>query len=246
MKKSKYLILGPLFFLYKLWIGLVFWITLLLLYPLFCIFLGSPKGYGKAFQLKRIWSKMLCALFFCPMRKTWRGKLPPAPYVIVSNHCSYLDTVFMYRLFSDYFVFMGKGELLHWPLFSKFFRTTDIAVDRKSMRGSFSAWQKAADAIDRGHCVAIYPEGTIPENTPTMLPFKNGAFKLAAEKKIPVVCVTWKNNFKIMDEPTRFFEFSLPQVIDVVIHESISGDDPTVLRDAARQLIQSELTNAIK
>jgi 1-acyl-sn-glycerol-3-phosphate acyltransferase len=147
----------------------------------------------------------------------------------------------MYRLFSDYFVFMGKGELLHWPLFSKFFRTTDIAVDRKSMRGSFGAWQKAAEAIDRGHCVAIYPEGTIPENTPTMLPFKNGAFKLAAEKKVPVVCVTWKNNFRIMNEPTRFFEFSMPQVIDVVIHAPISGADSAQLRAQAHQLIQSEL-----
>lgn len=180
------------------------------------------------------------------MRKTWRGQLPPAPYVIVSNHCSYLDTVFMYRLFSDYFVFMGKGELLHWPLFKTFFRTTDIAVDRQSARGSFNAWHKAAAAIDRGQCVAIYPEGTIPEDTPKLMPFKNGAFKLAAEKHVPVVCVTWKNNHRIMNEPSRFFEFSLPQIIDVVIHAPIVGTDAAQLNKKARTLIQSELEHADK
>lgn len=241
MKRIADKVLGPVYFAYKLWVGAAFWLTLLILYPLFLIFLRKPSGYPMAFRLKRFWSALLCTLFLCPVRRRMLSALPPAPFVVVSNHCSYLDTVFMYRVIRPYFVFMGKGELLRWPLFGKFFRTTDIAVERQSLRGSFGAWQRAAEAIDRGHCVAIYPEGTIPEDAPNMLPFKNGAFKLAAEKGVPVVCVTWRNNFRILKEPTRFFEFSLPQIIDVVVHPPLVGDDADALRQQARELIEKTL-----
>lgn len=78
------------------------------------------------------------------------------------------------------------------------------------------------------------------------MPFKNGAFKLAAEKRVPVVCVTWKNNYRIMNEPSRFFEFSLPQIIDVVIHAPMAGTDAAQLSSEARALIQSELEYADK
>jgi 1-acyl-sn-glycerol-3-phosphate acyltransferase len=242
MKKVIDFLLAPVYFLYKLWVGAVFWLTLALFYPLFAWYLRSSKGYAMAFKLKCAWSWLLCCLFFCPIRRTIKSPLPQGPFVIVSNHCSYLDTVFMYRVIQPYFVFLGKGELLRWPLFKKFFRTTDIAVDRQSIRGSFGAWKRAAEAIDAGHCVAIYPEGTIPDDTPHMLPFKNGAFKLAVEKKVPVVCITWRNNYKIMNEPTRFFDFSLPQIIDVVVHAPIQGDDAAVLRDEARTIILSDLS----
>jgi 1-acyl-sn-glycerol-3-phosphate acyltransferase len=244
MKKIFQIILGPVYFIYKLWVGAVFWITLLIFYPVFLVFLRRPSGYPSAFRLKRIWSAVLCTLFFCPVRRTMRSDLPPAPFVIVSNHCSYLDTVFMYRIIAPYFVFMGKGELLNWPLFGKFFKTTDIAVDRQSLRGSFGAWQQAAQAIDRGHCVAIYPEGTIPDDTPKMLPFKNGAFRLAAEKGVPIVCITWRNNYRILKEPSRYFEFSLPQIIDVVVHPPLTGSDPETLRDQARDMIEKSLHHA--
>ena len=241
MKKAIDIVLSPVYFVYKLWVGAMFWLTLVLLYPLFALFLRHPSGYAAAFRLKRFWSWLLCTLFFCPIRRTFKAELPPAPFVVVSNHCSYLDTVFMYRVIAPYFVFMGKGELLKWPLFGRFFRTTDIAVERQSLRGSFGAWQRAAEAIDRGHCVAIYPEGTIPDNTPHMLPFKNGAFKLAAEKAVPVVCIAWRNNHKILKEPTRIWEYALPQMIDVVVHEPLLGTDPVALRDRARALIQDTL-----
>ena len=244
-------LLGPFYLLYKLWIGLVFWLTLLALYPLFRIFLSSRRFYPKAFRLKRFWSLLLGVLLGCPVRRAFRGKLPKPPYIIVSNHSSYLDTFFMYRVFSDYFVFLGKGELLKWPLFRRFFRTTDIAVHRDNSRKSYQAMTLAADALKRGECVAIYAEGTIPHSSPRMKPFKNGAFRLAAEVGVPIVPVTWQSNYRIMRDPEKPFEYSAPNAVRVVIHEPVwaagqSEEDVVHLRNEVFRVIDSALPEAFR
>lgn len=236
--------LAPLFLLYKLWIGLVFWLTLLLLYPAFYILLRDKRYYARAFRLKKIWSRLLMFLLLCPMRTERKGKLPKPPYIICSNHSSYLDTVFMYSLFSDYFLFVGKGELLKWPLFRTFFKTMDIPIHREHSRKAFTALQKAYDALDRGECVAIYPEGTIPESSPRMKSFRNGAFRMAVDKQVPIVPVTWLTNYKIMKDPAKIFGFSLPQFVKVVVHDAVvpaskNDSEEKMMREKVFTVIQS-------
>ncbi|MBL7943896.1 MAG: 1-acyl-sn-glycerol-3-phosphate acyltransferase [Flavobacteriales bacterium] len=241
----KYL-LAPIFVLYKLWIGLVFWTTLLLLYPLFFVLLSKTTWYPIAFRLKRFWALILSALLFCPIKKKILAPLPEGAFIICSNHTSYLDTVFMYRAIDRYFLFVGKGELLKWPLFRTFFKTMDIPVYRQHNRKAFSALQKAYEAIRRGECVAIYPEGTIPAHTPRMKAFKNGAFRMAADLKVPIVPVTWTANHLIMKDPARIFEPSLPHISGVVIHapcypKGDSDADLIALRTEVFERIQSAL-----
>lgn len=223
---------APLYFVYKLWIGVVFWCSLLFLYPFFWILLQRKQWFSAAFHLKRGWSKLFQFLLFCPVHAVYSEKLPKPPYIIVSNHSSYLDTVFMYSVFTDYFLFIGKGELLKWPLFSLFFRKQDIPVHREKGREAYKSLQKAYDAIDQGACVAIYPEGTIPDHAPRMRPFKNGAFKMAIDKQVPIVPVTWIQNHRIMKDPAKIWEYSLPAQVLVHVHAPIlpsgAGDQDVV------------------
>ena len=217
-------LLGIIYFIYKLWIGFIFWTTLLLMYPFFWVLLMRKQWYPAAFTLKRLWSMAFKVLLFCPVKAKFMSKLPPPPYIIVSNHSSYLDTVFMYSIFPDYFLFIGKGELLKWPLFRLFFRKMDIPVTRDNSKMAYNALQKAYDAIDEGACIAIYPEGTIPHSAPRMKVFKKGAFRMAIDKKVPIVPMTWVNNYKVLKDPAKLFEFSLPRRIDVVVHNAIQTD----------------------
>ncbi|MDZ4822341.1 MAG: lysophospholipid acyltransferase family protein [Flavobacteriales bacterium] len=241
----KYL-LAPVFLLYKLWIGIVFWFTLVLLYPVFYILLSKEKWYPIAFEMKKFWSILISFLIFCPIRAKYKADLPKRPYIICSNHSSYLDTVFMYSIFSDYFLFVGKGELLKWPLFRMFFKTMNIPVHRNNSRKAFNALQKAYEAIERKECVAIYPEGTIPNSAPKMKLFKNGAFRMAVDKQVPVVPVTWLTNYLIMKDPGKIFSYSLPKVVRVIVHAPIhptgTGDeDVSKLRNAVFAAIDSAL-----
>lgn len=94
--------------------------------------------------------------------------------------------------------------------------------------------------------VAIYPEGTIPDDAPKLLPFKNGAFKVAIEQQKPIVPVTWHSNYKVLLDPAKFFQYSLPHKIKVTVHapiatEGLTAADLLPLRSHAFETIQREL-----
>ncbi|MBX7051228.1 MAG: 1-acyl-sn-glycerol-3-phosphate acyltransferase [Flavobacteriales bacterium] len=242
----KDILLAPVYFIYKLWIGLVFWTSLMLLYIPFRILLSKTVWYEKAFQLKRIWSGFIQKAIFCPVRSELCSPLPIGPFIIASNHSSHLDTVFLYRVMPRYFAFVGKGELLKWPLFRLFFRTSDIPVDRENSVRAYQSLQKAYAILDEGRCIAIYPEGTIPASSPKMKAFKKGAFRMAVEKNIPIVPITWQTNYKIMNDPEKLFSPSLPHAVRVVIHAPIfpkgsEEQDLVALRDEVFRVIDSAL-----
>jgi len=166
---AKWLFL-PLRWVYKLWFALVFFGSLVLLYIPFRILLYTPRRYERAFRLKRAWAWFLQWSCGVPVRVEQRAPLPGAPYVICCNHSSYLDIIQMYNVIPSYFLFMGKYELLKWPLFNIFFKGMNIAVNRGSHIEAAKAFRKAAQAIDRGTSIALFPEGTIPAYTPRMKP----------------------------------------------------------------------------
>lgn len=222
------ILLAPIYFIYKLWVGFVFWFTLFLLYPIFWVLLSKEKWFPAAFRWKRRWSFLIRLLIFSPLKIDWRGELPKGPYVLASNHSSYLDTVFFYGVIREYFLFVGKGELLNWPLFGLFFKKMDIPVQRQNLRLAYNALIKAYEAIDAGHNIAIYPEGTVPLDSPKMGNYKNGAFKMAIEKQVPIVPITWQSNFLILRDPALVWEPSLPRVSRVVVHKAISTDGLTL------------------
>jgi 1-acyl-sn-glycerol-3-phosphate acyltransferase len=206
----------------------------------------KKKDFEKAFALKRIWSKAFQVLLFCPVQVKRKSPLPKAPYIICSNHSSYLDIVLFYSVFPDYFLFIGKGELLKWPLFRLFFKQMDIPVDRDNFVNAYEAFNKAGEALDRGHSVAIFPEGTIPWSAPRMKSFKNGAFKLALEKNVPIVPVTWVNNYRRFGEPTDLWSGGHPGIAKVVVHEAIypkdfSPEESLPLRRKVFRVIDSAL-----
>ena len=103
-------------FLYKLWYGIAFYLVLLVTYPLFRGLLRTPEGYPAAFRWMRRFAKVLQWITFTPLRTKWVGVLPRPPYVICCNHGSYIDIPHLYVLLPEYFVLMGKYELLKWPL----------------------------------------------------------------------------------------------------------------------------------
>lgn len=237
---------APFNFLFKLWIGFVFWTTLALLYPIFAFNLAKPERYPRAFRWKRRWSALLSALILCPVRAEKRGEIPEGPVLFVSNHSSYSDTFFFYSAIDRYFLFIGKGELLKWPLFSLFFRTMDIPISRKDFRQAKGALSKAADALERGESVAIYPEGTIARDNPRLTRFKNGAFKLAIDTQVPIVPMTWTTNWKILKDPEDFFSVSRPAISRVVIHPAIDTrgmgpEDLVALREQVWRAVDSGL-----
>lgn len=239
---------APLRFAYKLWFGGVFFGSLVVLYVPFKVML-KRKRLKSAFRLKRAWGRFLSIAGGFPQRAVWKGVLPKPPYIICCNHSSYIDIPQVYNLMPDYFLMMGKYELLRWPLFRIFFKGMDIAVNRGSHMEAARALRHAADAIDQGSCIALFPEGTIPDCVPRMKHLKNGAIKLAIEKQVPIVPVTFLNHWKIFGEPTDLLSRGRPSIARAIVHPAIptggmTEADLVGLRLKVHEVLEAPLINA--
>ena len=193
------------------------------------------------------WAWWLLAVPGIWMQVEQRGKLPEKPFIICPNHSSYVDIITMYRTFKDYFIFMGKMELNNWPLFHIFFsKGMNISVNRSSITGAHEAYERAKDELDLSHNIVIFPEGTIPATTPKLKAFKNGAFKLALEKGVPIVPVTFLTNYRRLQAGPALKNLGGPGPCKVIIHppiypENYAASDVSALRNDTFAVIEKPI-----
>ena len=125
-----------------------------------------------------------------------RGDHIPAsgPAIIVANHLSETETLAMARLVTGHHRFphfLAKAEVFGWPVVGRIMRAArQIPVLRGTARAAESL-AAASRALDRGHVVCLYPEGTRtrePDLRPG--PGRTGAARLALSRPdVPVVPV---------------------------------------------------------
>lgn len=237
-------ILGGLWVIY---FALILSTTLILLYPFYALFLSQRRTYKYAFGLLKAHTLFVLTLngvFVSVKDKHYLKNIGPC--VITPNHTSYLDILILYRVMPHYFIFMGKHTLKTIPVFNIFFKDMNVAVDRKSGMSGKQALERCGLELDKGNSVTLFPEGTIPEDVPNMLPFKVGAFKLAIEKQLPIVPITFLSNYKRMQLGSLFKAKAGPGLAKVVAHEPIqtrgmSSEDLVPLQDKVYHLINQEL-----
>lgn len=220
-------ILGTLGLLYKLYIALVFVLTLLLFYPFIVVTLLSKKTKHWSFALHVAWSYLVRMLAFVWIHRVNKLNLPQAPYLIVSNHSSYFDIFFLPSILPQHrFLFLGKSELLSYPLIKTLFKYLHIPVYRKNGVKAGRSFIQSKQAIKDGWSLVIFPEGGIPdEGLPTMMPFKEGAFKLAIQCKIPLVPLTFLNHYHMFTDPGKIFGSAHPGISKVYVHQPITPAD---------------------
>lgn len=148
------------------------------------------------------------------------------PYVIIANHTSYLDIFILYSaLPQQKFIFMGKSEILNYPLVKTFFKKLNIPVDRSSTIRSAKAFIQAKKALKKGWGIVIFPEGGIPDSAPQMAPFKDGAFQLAKSASCSILPITFINHFKLFSDPEEFYSPAMPGIVKIHFHDMINKDE---------------------
>jgi 1-acyl-sn-glycerol-3-phosphate acyltransferase len=243
-------VLGFFGLMWKLYVAIIFCFFAITMYPLFLIVLCRSSWKKYSFKLFIFWSWMMRIFCFYPVRKIGNSKLPDGPYVIIANHASYLDIFLMYSILPKHpFLFLGKAEILSYPIIGTYFRNLNIPVFRKAKNKAGKALIMAENAVKEGWSIAIFPEGGIPsENCPKMIPFKTGAFKLAKSLEIPIVCMTFTNNYFLFSDPTEILGPARPGISEVHIHpiidkEKVSALSMNELSDFAFNLIHEPLVN---
>jgi 1-acyl-sn-glycerol-3-phosphate acyltransferase len=127
-------------------------------------------------------------------KRDWHGasNIPPDEgCVVVSNHISHFDPLTFAHFIYDAGRlprFLAKAAVLDQPVIGRVIRATgQIPVYRLTIDAS-KAYSAAVEAIDRGQCVIVYPEGTITRD-PDMWPMtgKTGAARIALATGCPVI-----------------------------------------------------------
>jgi len=217
MKLLRY-ILSPV---WKIWFVLWFALPFIVMFPFFYVALRA-KQFDFVFKLKRLWARIVCfGSFLYPIVAYQNKKYKlPRPCVIVSNHTSYLDIIFTPFYVDHVAVWIGKHELLKIPLFKYFFMYLDIPVNRKKNTDAHKAYTESGKKIDENMSVVIYPEGTISKSGKLKI-FKNGAFKLAIEKQVPIIPVVNINNWHFLQNGGFFKSNGRPGIPNIFVGDPI-------------------------
>jgi 1-acyl-sn-glycerol-3-phosphate acyltransferase len=108
--------------------------------------------------------------------------------VVVSNHESNADP-FIISLLPWEMKWLGKASLFKIPAVGwSMWLAGDIPVHRGNQDSAKGAMAQCARWLDKGVPVMIFPEGT-RSKTEELLPFKDGAFRLAIEKEADLLPV---------------------------------------------------------
>ena len=238
------------YFLRRIWCYWFFlsgFLFFLPLYPVFLILLSREEWFHFAWRLKKVWAHWIFLTTGIWYRIRREGKIDPKQaYIITPNHGSYLDILTTNIAFPNYFHFMGKAELKKIPMFGIFFRKMNISVNRSSVKDSHKAYKRARKDLRKGISLTIFPEGTIPANSPSLGPFKSGAFRLAIEMQVPIVPITFLDNWRLFPDNSSERLTLRPGISRIVIHEPIptaglTEKDASELRNKVMQVIQKTL-----
>ncbi|MEU3555032.1 lysophospholipid acyltransferase family protein [Streptomyces fragilis] len=136
------------------------------------------------------------------LKRDWRGmeNIPAeGGFITVVNHISHVDPlVYAHYQYNTGRLprFLAKSGLFKKGFVGTMMRGTgQIPVYREST-DALSAFRAAIDAVNRGECVAFYPEGTLTRD-PDVWPMtgKTGAARVALSTKCPVIPVAqWGAN----------------------------------------------------
>lgn len=127
---------------------------------------------------------------------------PNETYVFVSNHRSYLDTATLFAYTGRRLGLLAKKELLNVPIMGYGMGFVNImAIDRSNRERALKTVKAATDRIRSGRSFGVFAEGTRAKPG-EFLPFKKGAFYMAAQAGVSIVPVAMKNTDHLMGKGT--------------------------------------------
>lgn len=178
--------------LVSIWVWLVFGVATLVMLPVMLVlFLATARKDPGRYLVGRAFRQIGVLTF--KINPLWTVRVsgvkienPRHPYVAVSNHESFADILLLCNLPWE-MKWMSKVEILRIPYLGWMMRLAgDIPVDRGSRESAGKAMEMCRQALKNRVPVMIFPEGT-RSTTDDLLPFKDGAFRLAIKTGVPIL-----------------------------------------------------------
>lgn len=235
-----------------LWLGLrsgLFYLGYalsLVVYASLCTLLGWLLPLRTRYHVFVIWNRF--AIWWlglsCGVRYRVSGEehLPPAPFVMMSNHQSPWETIFLYLRYTPLCAIL-KIELLRIPFFGwALHLLRPIAIDRSKRREARSTLlgQGLQRLQEERISVLVFPESTRMAHGERKN-FSNGAADLAISAGVPVVPVY--HNAGLYWPARRFLKY--PGTIELVVLPAIdtTGREARELTQQVQQLIHAGMSS---
>jgi 1-acyl-sn-glycerol-3-phosphate acyltransferase len=172
----------------------------------------------------------------------YKVKDPRRPYVVVSNHESFVDMLLISHLPWE-MKWLSKEDFFGYPFVGWLMRMAgDIKLVRGNRESILSAMRGCKDRLDKKVSVMLFPEGTRTRDG-SLGEFKDGAFRLAIDNGCPILPLVvngtrtalqsgdWRMN--VTDAEVR--------VLEPIDTTGMTKKDVAALRDRTRDLIAAEL-----
>ena len=150
------------------------------------------------------WSKRLLSIFGIELRLKSPEILPATPYLLASNHISWMD-IHAINAFKP-IRFVAKSDVEGWPIFGWMAKQLGtVFIKRDNARHGKHIAGEVAKVLDT-QSVCIFPEGTstIGEG---VLPFKPNLFESAVIAQVPVYSLAISYRSVISDEKSDVAAF---------------------------------------
>ncbi len=174
---------------------------------------------GYIHGIGRLWLRIILGL--SGVRVAVRGvELVPKdrPVIFLSNHQGAFDIPALQSNIPGRFKWVAKKSLFKIPVVGWSMGLAGyISIERESAGSAYKSIEAAAGEIKNGASVLIFPEGT-RSKTGELLPFKRGAFILAAKSGAPVVPIAIRGTKDIMKKGSLLIR---PSDVVITIGEPI-------------------------
>jgi 1-acyl-sn-glycerol-3-phosphate acyltransferase len=190
------------------------------------------------------WARSLVALSGSKVKVIGEENIPAEGSVVfVSNHQGNFDIPILLGHIKKPKAFIAKVELENMPMISTWMKHMKcVFMDRSDVRQSLRTISEAAGYIKEGYSMVIFPEGTRSKGM-QMGEFKQGSFKLALKAKAPIVPVTIRGSYKIMESQKFIIR---PAEVEIIISKPIetknmTKEQETLLPEQVHEIIKSNL-----
>jgi len=172
---------------------------------------GNPLGTNLTFK---VGAALLIPLLRVFTKHDWRGleNLPKSgPIIVCCNHISYIDVlVFTHCLYKNGRAprFLGKEGVFKVPVLGKILSASGQIPVARQTPGAATAIDSALELIKAGHCLGVYPEGTLTRDEKLWpMVAKTGIARLAILSRVPVIpFAQWGDN-DLMPRYSKKFVF---------------------------------------
>jgi 1-acyl-sn-glycerol-3-phosphate acyltransferase len=199
----------------------------------------DPGRYAVGYLFRRIGPVV------ATLNPLWRfrtaGTIPPdprRPFVVVSNHESFADILLISHLPWE-MKWLSKAELFRVPILGWMMQLAgDVPVKRGFGPSAVEAMTRCREVLRRRVSVMIFPEGT-RSTTAELLPFKDGAFRLAVEAGVPILPLAVSGTRPALPKHDWRFGRAVAtvRVLEPVETAGLTIEQVPALRDRVRQMI---------